>query len=216
MIWEEKGRKVCRWMLGGYMLFGGAAAGYHALGKNWYLLAQTLGSMAAVWAILGMLRLAGVKPVYPAYAVIIGFTFAAYTLGVGCALYKILPGYDKLLHMFSGTLTMMLALPLFYYLKTGHRVEKSDCALAVGFCLTTALAVAGVWELAEYAVSLLAGIDPQCVQATGVGETMKDMLVCTLGAGLAVPSLIRFYREGRGGILFGWTEIFLEKNLRSA
>ena len=50
MIWEEKGRKVCRWMLGGYMLFGGAAAGYHALGKNWYLLAQTLGSMAAVWA----------------------------------------------------------------------------------------------------------------------------------------------------------------------
>lgn len=212
-IKEEKCRRVCRWMLIGYMAFGSGLAVYYAAEKSWYLAAQSVGSMAAIWAILGFLRRIGIRPVYEAQAVIIAFTFAAYTLGVACSLYKTLPGYDKLLHMLSGTLTMSLALPLFYALKASHRVERDDCALAVGFCLSAALAVAGVWEIAEYALSLLADMDPQCAAATGVSDTMKDMIVCTLGALLAVHPLIRYYRTGRGGVLYGWLEVFLEKNL---
>lgn len=211
---EEKSRKICRWMLAGYMVFGGGLAGYYAIQKNWYLMVQSIGSMAAVWAILGFLRLIGLRPVYSAYAVIIGFTFAAYTLGVACALYKTAPGYDKLLHTLSGTLTMMLSLALFCTLKEGHRAERGDCALAVVFCLAVTMAVAGLWELAEYAMSLMVrGMDPQCVQATGVSDTMRDMMVCMIGALAAVPPLTRYMKGGRGGALFGWTEVFVEKNL---
>ncbi len=210
---EEISRRVCRWMVVGYVGVGLALMLFYAINRNWYLMMQSAGTIAVLFAIFGVLHLLKIKPVYSLYALIIGFTFAAYTLGVACALYKITPLYDKLLHMFSGTVTMMLALPLFYTLKSGHQVEKSDCLLAVCFCVMTSLAVAGVWEIAEYAFSLIAGIDSQNVSATGVADTMQDMIVCTAGTLLAVPPLVKFYRTGRVSILYAPTEVFIEKNL---
>ena len=187
--------------------------GLYALKRNWYLAAQSLGTIAALGAVIGVLHLLRIRPVYSYYTVIVLFLFGSYTLGVACGLYQTAPGYDKLLHMLSGTFTMMLSLPLFYALKAGHRIERSDWALAACFCLTTTLAVAGVWELAEYAFGLLTPLDPQCVGATGVADTMQDMLVCILGALMALPSLRRFYQTGKGGILYGGTERFVELNL---
>lgn len=213
-IREERAERLFKWMVISYVAVGAVlAAMYAAMGER-YLAAQSMGTIAALAAIFGALRLLRIRPVYSLYAVIVGFAFSAYTLGVACALYKTLPGYDKLLHMLSGTLTMMLALPLFYTLKSNHQVDKKDCALAVIFCLATALAVAGVWELAEFFLSSVSGIDPQNVQATGVTDTMQDMIVCTVGALIAIPSLVRFYRTGEGGVLYGAVEVFIEKNLK--
>ncbi len=200
----------------GYVAVGLGLAAVFAGVKNWYLMGQSLGTIAALGAIFGVLRLLKIKPVYSMYAVVIAFTFGAYTLGVACAMYQWLPGYDKLLHTLSGTMTMMLALPLFYTVKHNHRVEREDCALAAVFCLMTALAVAGVWEIAEYAASMVISTDPQCVAATGVSDTMIDMIVCSIGALAAVPSLLRYYRTGEGGVLYTPLEVFLEKNLHSA
>lgn len=188
----------------------------YALKRDWYLMAQSLGTLAVLGAVLGMLKWIGIRPVYSYYTVIVAFLFGAYTLGVACELYKTTPGYDKLLHMLSGAFTMMLALPLFYALKDGHSVQRSDYPLAMAFCLMTTLAVAGVWELCEYAVGLATTLDPQCAEATGVADTMRDMLVCLLGALLALPSLRRFYRTGEGGVLFGGTEEFIRLNLVEA
>lgn len=210
---DRRLKRVFVWMTGVYVCCGVIlAAAYAAMGEM-YLAAQSLGTIAALWAVFAVMRLIGIKPVYSYYAVITGFMFASYTLGVACEWYKTLPGYDKLLHMMSGTFTMMLALPLFYALKAGHRVEGSDCQLAVGFCVMTALAVAGVWEMAEYALGLITPLDPQCVEATGVADTMKDMLVCTLGALMGVPPLVRLYRTGEGGILYSQIGVFIERNL---
>ena len=210
---EDRWKRIYGRLTAAYIAAGLGLAGWYAVMKNGYLTAQSLGTIAALGAVLGLLKLMGIRPVYSYYSVIVLFLFGSYTLGVACELYKALPGYDKALHMLSGTLTMMLALPLFYALKAGHRVERSDCMLAVCFCLTTALAVAGVWEMAEFAFGLVTPLDPQCVQATGVTDTMKDMLVCTLGSLLAVPPLVRFYRTGEGGILFDGTREFVERNL---
>lgn len=211
---EARAARAFKWLAAGYVSIGGMLSAVYAVAGNWYLAVQALGTVAALAAIFGLLKLLRVRPVYSLYTAIVVFTFAAYTLGVACSLYKTLPGYDKILHMLSGTFTMMLALPLFYVLKSGHQVEKKDCALAVIFCLATALAVAGIWELAEYFLSRISDIDPQCVQATGVTDTMQDMIVCTVGALLGLPSLIGYYRTGEGGIMYGPTEIFIEKNLK--
>jgi len=200
-------------MSAGYIACGLMLAAAYARVENWYLMWQSLGTIAALGAIFGVLRLLRIRPVYSLYALIIAFTFAAYTLGVACEMYKRTMWYDKLLHTLSGTLTMMLALPLFYTVKHNHRVEREDCVLAVVFCLMSALAVAGVWEIAEYALSLVTGIDPQCVKATGVSDTMIDMIVCTMGALAAVPSLLAYYRGQRGGWLYESLEVFLQRNL---
>ncbi|MBQ2955581.1 MAG: hypothetical protein IJE08_03880 [Clostridia bacterium] len=210
---EERARRICRGMAFGYAAAGAGLAVFYAVRGNWYLAAQSVGTILVLAMMYWAMRLLHIKPVWQLCSVIVGFTFAAYTLGVACAFYKILPGYDKLLHMLSGTLSMMLALPLFYAVKAGHRIEKSDCALAAAFCVAASVAAAGIWEIAEYALSIIAGIDPQCVAATGVADTMKDMIVCTIGALAGVPPLIRFYRTGRGGFLYGPAQAFIEINL---
>lgn len=199
-------------MLAVYLLTGITLIVFYALRKNRYLLVQSAGTIAVLLAIFGILKLLKIQPVYSLYAVIIGFTFSAYTLGVACGLYKVLPLYDKLLHMASGTVVMMFAPVLFYVLKSGHAPQKSDCRLAVCFCILTSLSVAGLWEIAEYILSLLTGIDPQNVLASGVSDTMIDMIVCTLGTLSAVPPLLRLYETGRGGILYTPTQVFIEKN----
>lgn len=210
---EERIRRILKWMTTGYMAAGfGLAAAYGVAGDR-YLALQALGTVAVLWALMGVLKLTGLKPVYSLYAVAEGFLFAAYTLGVVLRLYKTLPGYDKLLHTFSGVVSMMMALPLFYLLKPGHRVEKSDCALALVFSAAVTMAAAGLWELAEYALSLFSSIDPQCAAATGVGDTMKDMAVCAAGALAAMPWLVRFYRTGEGGLLYTPLEAFIRINL---
>jgi len=210
---EDRWQMIFRRTTAAYIAVSLGLTGLYALKRNWYLMAQSLGTIAALGAVIYVLRLLHIKPVYSYYTAIAGFLFGSYTLGVACELYQVMPGYDKLLHMLSGTFTMMLALPLFYFLKAGHRVEETDWRLAAAFCLTTALAVAGVWELAEYAFGLLTPLDPQCVGATGVADTMQDMLVCLLGALMALPPLRQFYRTGRGGILYDGTEQFIELNL---
>jgi hypothetical protein len=213
---DKKFAAVCRSIAAAYVLIALALAGWYALQKNWYLSAQSLGTIAVLAAMAALVKLLKIQPVYSLYALVMTFTFAAYTLGVACAMYQWLPGYDKLLHTLSGTMTMMMALPLFYTVKHNHRVEKEDCALAAVFCLMTALAVAGVWEIAEYAASMVLPTDPQCVAATGVSDTMIDMIVCSIGALAAVPSLIRYYKTGEGGLLYTPLEVFLARNLRSA
>jgi hypothetical protein len=77
------------------------------------------------------------------------------------------------------------------------------------------LAVAGVWEIGEYALGLVTELDPQCAQATGVSDTMQDMIVCTLGALLGMPPLIRFYRTGQGGMMYAPTAVYLAENFGS-
>lgn len=210
---ENRWRMIFRRMTAAYIAVSMGLTGLYALRKSWYLMAQSMGTVAALCAVLCVLRLMHIRPVYSYYAAIEAFLFGSYTLGVACELYQVMPGYDKLLHMLSGAFTMMLALPLFYFLKAGHRVEPGDWRLAAAFCLTTALAVAGIWELAEYAFGLLTPLDPQCAEATGVADTMQDMLVCTLGALMALPPLRRFYRTGRGGMLYDGMERFIELNL---
>ena len=209
---EETCRTVVRWMTAGYAAFGMALMIIHAYRKDWYLAVHSAGTLAALAAFFGAMRLMRIRPVYSLYVMIVPFMFGSYTLGVACALYKTVPGYDKLMHMLSGTLTMMLALPLFYALKAGHRVERRDCLLAAVFCAAVSMAVAGIWELAEYALSLVTDLDPQCALETGVKDTMKDMIVCAAGALAGLPSLVRFYKNGHGGLLYSPAEAFAALN----
>ena len=72
------------------------------------------------------------------------------------------------------------------------------------------MAVAGLWELGEYAISLLTGRDVQHAIDTGVGDTMQDMLVCMLGT-LATLPLLQSVAMGRHSFLTGPVDAFLFK-----
>ena len=79
------------------------------------------------------------------------------------------------------------------------------------FCF--ALAIAGIWEMCEYFISLVTDLDPQWVEGTGVGDTMTDMIACMIGALALLPSMISFYLRGHADAIMGAVESFCLINL---
>ncbi len=105
------------------------------------------------------------------------FIFMAHYLGVIYEGYNKWPIYDKLTHTMSGFLTAYVAL-LFI-------PKKSDKIwFNVLFMIAFSWMCAGLWETFEFVCNLLFGGDAQRVQATGVTDTMMDMIVAFMGASI--------------------------------
>ncbi len=143
--------------------------------------------------------------------IVLGFIFLSHPLGVCVDLYATLPWYDKLCHMFSGTLMSLLCLAFYYLLKPNRRVEKEDAHLAAAFMFLGSMAIAGLWEIAEYIAAPIMHRDLQHVATTGVGDSMQDMIVCLIGTVIALPAALRMC-GGRGGWLTAPVEVFLQNN----
>ena len=153
-------------------------------------------------------KLLRMKPVYQLNVMVYLFVFIAYTLGLIFHWYTFVPDYDKFAHTLSGLFVTILALGLFYLLKPLKRIESCDFRLASVFSLAVSIAVAGIWEFSEYAISMIFGTDPQNVLATGVHDTMQDMLVCTLGSLIMLFPIWLYYRKGKRDFFMGTFETF--------
>lgn len=209
---EARFKKFYQGMLAVYLLTCAGLAVYWAALGDWYQFFQSLANAAMPAVYLLVYRLLKLKRTYQLEAVILLFTFFAYTLGVAACWYHLIPHYDKIMHTLSGALTMFLALPVFYWLKAEKRFQQSDCALAVGFCLAATLAVAGLWEIAEYFINMATGIDLQNVAATGVADSMQDMIVCLIGGLFLLIPMLGYYRKGKVGFLMGAVFAFTRQN----
>lgn len=146
-------------------------------------------------------RVTGVCRIEQMDFIVFLFTLFAYTVGLILRFYANVPYYDKLMHMLSGTFVGYLAIPFFYLLKPGHRIERHDLALISVFITAVSLAVAGIWEMGEYIISLITPLDPQMTAATGINDTMQDMLVCAAGTLALLWPLRRQFQGGKGGVL---------------
>ena len=195
-----------------YLLLCAALAVVYALKRDGYHLGISLGALAIPIAMALFYRLTGLKVVHQIDFIILAFTLIAYPLGSCLDFYARFPGYDKLMHMLSGAFVSVLCILLYCALKPGHRIGRGDFALAVLFTFFGSMAVAGLWELAEYAINLITGRDVQHVLDTGVGDTMQDMLVCMIGTIATLP-LLRPLSQGRQTRFTAPIDAFLERNL---
>ena len=195
-----------------YLLLCAGMALVYALRRDGYHLGISLGALAIPVALLLFYRLTGLKLVHQIDFLILAFTLIAYPLGSCLDFYARFPGYDKLIHMLSGAFVSVLCILLYCALKPGHRIGRGDVCLAVLFTFFGSMAVAGLWELAEYGINLVTGRDVQHVLDTGVGDTMQDMLVCMIGT-LATLPLLRPLSQGRQTRFTAPIDAFLERNL---
>lgn len=106
------------------------------------------------------------------------FMFCGHFLGSIVNLYGKIYWYDKLVHFSSGMITALLA---FFLLLAFQQYGKNKWA-DVFFLIATAALVAVVWECFEYTADTLFQKDAQRVLATGVQDTMQDMIVALLGS----------------------------------
>jgi len=185
---------------------------HYALSRDLYHTGLALGTLALFPVMHAFYRLTRLKRVHQMDIFIYIFTLIAYTGGELLGGYARLRAYDKLAHMLSGSFVYLLAHPLFYFLKANHAVEKSDRNLLMVFCAATSLCVAGLWEIGEYFLSMLTGIDMQRVATMGIHDSMQDMIVCLIGTVALLPSTSRYFRRGVPGIFMRPFDEFLHKN----
>lgn len=140
------------------------------------------------------------------------FCFLLHMVGLVMRGYYVIPYFDKIAHTLSGPFCTLAGLALFYVLKPVKKIEKSDCGLAAVFSLSVSVAIAGLWEISEYIISLLFGTDPQNVQGTGIMDTMLDMIVCLIGSLLFLISILFYYRKGKKSFFMGAFEQFFYLN----
>lgn len=139
------------------------------------------------------------------------FTFLAYPLGGTAEFYQKIRGFDKVAHTLSGVFVALLALALFLYLERNRPLREHNAPTAVLFVFFCSMAVAGLFEVCEWAAAAITGRDLQHVLGTGVNDTMQDILVCLVGTLLFCPLVPRFYR-GKYDPLTGAVAGFLAKN----
>jgi len=187
-------KKASRVVKGIYLLTALWFLGYYSLHFSWYNWGLAAGGLLLFPACSLCRRLTGIRSWHTVEFVVYGYALLAYGLGECGHFYYRIPGYDKIMHALSGVVSVCLAWVVFYRLKPGHGAAKEDAPLAILFCLMAAMATAGLWEIGEYILSQLTGMDVQKTVSQGIHDTMKDMMVCLGGTLLCIPCMLRFYR----------------------
>lgn len=113
------------------------------------------------------------------------FVFLADYLGCVCRFYDYIIWYDVVIHFLSGVLSVKLG--LFVLEKFG--VGK-NYIFNIIFSLITVMAIAGAWEIFEYACDFIFCLDMQKSIFTGVRDTMQDMIAGLMGGILYIEAMI--------------------------
>ncbi|MBC7142492.1 MAG: hypothetical protein H5U18_10110 [Rhodobacteraceae bacterium] len=141
---------------------------------------------------------------------IVVFVFATIFLGEAFDFYNRLWWWDILLHGGSALAFGLIGFLFAFMLFEGDRYAAPAWAIAfVSFCF--ALSIGAMWEIFEFAMDQLFGLN---MQKNGLVDTMGDLIVDTLGAGIGATAGF-FYLKGREfGGLTGLLQEFVHANRR--
>lgn len=210
---ETRFQKINRAFIVFYCLFSAVLIVVYAIQKDGYHLGISLGTLVVPPAIALFYRILRLKTVHQLNFLVLAFTFLAYPLGSCLDFYRILPGFDKVAHTLSGVFVSLLCLVLYYALKPGHEIARKDAGLAMAFTFFGSMAVAGLWEVGEYLISFVVELDLQRVEATGVADSMQDMIVAMLGTFATLPFAHRL-AAGKRDLITGAVDAFVALNLK--
>lgn len=108
------------------------------------------------------------------------FIFITMFLANEFGYYGVIPYLDKIEHLFSGVILCFIGL-LIYTKASAHPegTEPPSSHVAVWLCLFFSIAMAGVWEIYEFATDHLFGLNSQ---NGSLLDTMTDIICGTSGA----------------------------------
>ena len=127
------------------------------------------------------------------------FVFASLQLGEIRAYYVRFWWWDLVLHTWAGFIMGLFGFVLVYVLNREQRLHLTLAPFFVGlFSFAFAMTLGVLWEIFEYAVDHLFGMN---MQKSGLPDTMGDLIVNTIGATI-VSVLGYFYVRGGDSMLF--------------
>ena len=151
--------------------------------------------LAAVtaWIVYYVCKITFLKTSEICFYVILAFTFSAIYLGNVWDLYRIIPIYDKLLHLLSGVIIAIIGFVLFLYLNNGNIKGDFNTYFAVIFSIIFSIAAAGLWEIWEFSTDMLFGFHSQ---NNSLIDTMMD-IICGSIMGIIANIPIYLYIKGK-------------------
>ncbi|MCC6660325.1 MAG: hypothetical protein IT437_05515 [Phycisphaerales bacterium] len=148
----------------------------------------------------------------------IGFTFAALFLGEMTDFYGRFWWWDIALHTTSGVLLGILGFLLVHVLNAAPRLDlhmRPGFVAFFAFCF--ALAVGALWEIFEFAMDQLAGMNMQKAfldDPSGLTDTMWDLIVDALGAAAIALLGYHYTKRGTQSFVERWIHRFIAANPR--
>ena len=151
--------------------------------------------LAAVtaWIVYFTCKITFLKKSEICFYVILAFSFSAIYLGNVWDLYRIIPIYDKLLHLLSGVIIAIIGFVLFLYLNNGNIKGDFNTYFAVIFSIIFSIAAAGLWEIWEFSTDMLFGFHSQ---NNSLIDTMMD-IICGSIMGIIANIPIYLYIKGK-------------------
>lgn len=122
---------------------------------------------------------------------ILMFIFIAMFLANEFGFYSIIPGLDKIEHLFSGIILCFVGL-LILKRTNSNKITNFNPITITLFCLFFSVAMAACWEIYEYSTDKLLGLKSQ---NDSLEDTMRDIICGTIGA--IVTSFYIYYKKGR-------------------
>lgn len=169
------------------------------------VIAATISIVNRNWAYLGMSVLTLLVMLLPSMAekkfkldfpsefeiVVILFIYAALFLGESNLFYDRFWWWDTMLHSSSGLILGNIGYALVSYLNGSSTVKINLSPLFVAlFSFCFALSIGALWEIYEFSMDSFFGFN---MQRTGLDDTMKDLILDTLGALLF--SVLGYYHQ---------------------
>ena len=143
------------------------------------------------------------------------FVFAAVFMGTVRGLYVTLPWWDTLLHTTSGFLLGIIGfLAIFVLNRTDHIPRGMSPFFMCFFAVTFAVFLGVVWELVEFGIDLIWPQMDMQFAASGVQDTMIDLMVDTIGAIVVAIFGYAYMRSGKFSFLANGIRGFVQKNPR--
>ncbi len=204
---DQKYKKILRVVQVIYLITGLAITAHGMMIHSSYEIGVSLGTLALFPAFYLLRRCFRLQGSWQLETYIYVFSYLGWTLGGAASVYNLVPYYDKFVHCLSGVFVSVLALALYRILE-GNRGRSVTACFFVFF---TSMAVAGMFELCEFALTPIAGRDLQHVLDSGVTDTMMDMLVCLVGTLVFVLLMIR-RAHGKYDPLTDAAEVFAYRN----
>lgn len=143
----------------------------------------------------------------------LGFVVVAVVLGSALGFYARFWWWDIALHATSGFLLGMIGfLAVFLLNGSDHLPTGMRPSFVAVFGFTFAVTLGVFWEIWEFVGDLLVPSLDMQVAASGVRDTMTDLIVDTVGAAVVATLGYLYVRTGRQSFVGDWLADFLRRN----
>ena len=164
------------------------------------MLLQCLLGVAAILVPAKLMRRWDIEIPKIMFLLYVGFLYCAIFLGEVRSFYYNVPHWDTILHICSGAMLGALGFSMISVFNNTERIPLNLSPLFVAvFTFCFAIALGALWEIYEFAADILLGTNmqkfalddgTQLIGQNALRDTMKDIIVDTLGA--AVASVIGY------------------------